>query len=93
MTEYAPIIEINCETGERVFRQPTPEEINQMKIDEENYIKWLENLEIKKAALEEDWHFSSLEKIPHHIFKLSKISEVFSNTSFDNEGFFCSFNS
>lgn len=37
MTDYAPIIEVNCETGERVIRQPNEQEIAQMQKDAEEF--------------------------------------------------------
>lgn len=33
MQEHAPIVEINCATGEVIERQPTPEEIQQREAD------------------------------------------------------------
>lgn len=40
MTEYAPIIEVNCETGERIIRQPNEQEIAQMQKDAAEFAKF-----------------------------------------------------
>lgn len=50
MTEYAPIIEINCETGERIIRQPSEQEIAQMQKDAEDYAKFIAIREAEAQA-------------------------------------------
>lgn len=53
MTEYAPIIEVNCETGERIIRQPNEEEIAQMQKDAIEYQRLMDEQIAKNNAKEE----------------------------------------
>lgn len=52
MTEQMMNVTIDCETGEKVERPLTPEEIEEVLKQQENYIKMVEEEALAKEAME-----------------------------------------